>query len=102
MLDQRSGQRFQLVEPADGVLHVLFDVVVQRHGDEWVAISREPAIVGETLTLDVFDIEGTETDDRFSVRVIESRPVIVEGHLRHRMRLQQAVPPVLTEQQIRR
>ena len=102
MLEQRSDKRFQLMEPAEGVLRVLHDVIVQRHGDEWIAISREPAIAGETLTLDVFDIQGTETDDRFAVRVIESRPVIVEGRLRHRLRLQPGPPPVLVEQQIRR
>lgn len=102
MPEQRSDQRFQLVEPAGGELGVLHDVIVQRHGGEWIAISRAPAIAGETLTLDVFDIEGVETDDRFTVRVVESRPVIVEGRLRHRIRLQPGLPSVLAEQQVRR
>ena len=56
------------------------------HGDEWIASSREPAVTGETLVLDVLDMdEGSQ--GRFLVCVIESRPVIVDGDVRHRIRL---------------
>jgi hypothetical protein len=89
------------MEPTDGVVRVFRDVIVRRESDEeWIAISREAAVVGETLVLDVD--EGEERQ-RFTVCVIESRPVIVDGDMRHRIRLQtNELPPVLFEQQVRR
>ena len=44
------------MEPVEGVLRVLRDVIVHRESDqEWIAIGREPAVVGEILMLDVED-----------------------------------------------
>ena len=89
------------MEPVEGVLRVLRDVIVQRSGDhEWIAIGREPAVVGETLMLDVDDGEFRH---RLTMCVIESRPVIVDGDMRHRIRLHNdELPPILFEQQVRR
>ena len=79
--------RFRLTEPVDGVVQVFRDVAVERHGGEWIAFSREPAVTGETLVLDVLDIDECTPQGRFVVCVIESRPVIVDGDVRHRIRL---------------
>ncbi len=89
------------MEPAEGVLHVLRDVIVHRNGDEeWIAIGREPAVVGEILMLDV---DEGDVRHRLAMCVVESRPVIIDGDMRHRIRLQRdELPPVLFEQQIRR
>jgi hypothetical protein len=48
---------------------------------ELVAISREAGVVGEQLTLGVVGKE----EGLCSMRVIESRPVVVDGTMRHRL-----------------
>lgn len=82
-------------------MRVLRDVIVHRTGDEeWVAIGREPAAIGETLMLDVNDGDAWH---RLTMCVIESRPVVLDGDMRHRIRLHNdELPPILFEQQIRR
>jgi hypothetical protein len=108
MHDRRSEKRYRVTEPTAGTVRVLRDVIVRRNSDdEWVVISREGAVSGETLVLDT-DVHGYDDDDdeprnRVNVCVIESRPIIVDGDMRHRIRLQPGHwPPVLLEQQIRR
>ena len=93
--------RFRFIEPVESVLRVLRDVIVHRAGDhEWVAIGREPAVVGETLMLDVDDGDAWH---RLTMCVIESRPVMLDGYVRYRIRLQlDELPPILFEQQVRR
>ena len=106
MADRRRDKRYRLNEPADGSLRIFPDVVVQRNGgDEWIALSREAALTGETLVLDVVltDADAMEMRQRFPVYVIDSQPVIVDGDIRHRIRLQGGdLAPILFEQQVRR
>jgi hypothetical protein len=104
MLDRRRDKRYRLTEPATGMLRMCRDVIVSPQGlDEWIAISREAAVTGETLILDLPDMEDGDPNRRFPVCVIESRPVIVDGEMRHRIRLHASEPaPILFEQQIRR
>jgi hypothetical protein len=82
------------------------DVVVQEDGaDEWTGISRQPAVTGETLLLDVmhFDAVKGEMHRRIPVCVVESRPVIVDGDMRHRIRLNSGImASVWFERQVRR
>ena len=92
--DRRHDKRFRLAEPADGALRVFPDVVVQQDGtDEWIGISREPAVAGETLVLDVLQFDAVEGEicRRLPVCVVESRPVIVDGDMRHRIRLHSGI-----------
>ena len=104
--DRRRDKRFRLTEPAAGALRVFPDVVVHQDGtDEWIGISRQPAFAGETLVLDVvqFDAVEGEIHRRLPVWVIESRPVIVDGDMRHRIRLHGGImASVGFEQQVRR
>jgi hypothetical protein len=94
-------EALRFTEARKGVLKVLCDVVVQRHGDgEWIAICRQPAVVGETLLLDI--IEG-DRPQQVAVCVIESRPFLLDGDKRYRIRMQTDEPlPILFEQQVRR
>ena len=86
MLGRRSYKRFKVTPSAKGVMRVLRDVVVQWTRDnEWTAIGREAGVVGETLVL---DLGVGELPLRYPVRVLESRPVIIEGTVRHQLRLQ--------------
>jgi hypothetical protein len=57
--------------------------------DELLVISNAAGIVGETLSLDL--IGGGEAV-AVKVRVIDSRPVIIDGTVRHRVRLSQVQP----------
>src|SRR5262245_16661264 len=105
-MDRRRDKRFGFTEPAEAVLRIFPDVVVdQGSGDEWIAISREAALTGETLVLDIemVDPDFGESRQRFPVYVIESQPVIIDGDVRHRIRLQGGdLSPILFEQQVRR
>ena len=89
------------MEPVEGVLRVLRDVMVYRIGDqEWIAVGREPAVVGEILMIDVNDGDSRK---RLTMCVVESRRVMLDGEVRYRIRLQlDELPPILFEQQIRR
>jgi hypothetical protein len=66
-------------------MRVLRDVVVDRLGrEELLAISQAPAITGEDMRL---DLVGAGSAIALRVRVLDSRPVIVDGTVRHRIRL---------------
>jgi hypothetical protein len=66
-------------------MRVLRDVVVDRTGrDELLAVSHVPAITGEDMSLDLI---SAGRNLALKVKVLESRPVMVEGAVRHRIRL---------------
>ena len=91
MTDRRLDRRFRLIEPSEGNATFFLDVIVEPSGtDEWIAISREPAQVGESLMLDIMIGEPGDREwrEQIAVWVIDSRPVILDGDLRHRIRLQ--------------
>ena len=85
MAGRRSHPRFAVSTPWDGSMRVLKDVVIHRtDSEELLAVSRTAGITGEEMTLDVMSA-GASLGLR--VRVLESRPVIVDGSVCHRMRL---------------
>jgi hypothetical protein len=85
MSGRRSHPRFAVATPWDGAMRVLRDVVVDRvNREELLVISQAPAIAGEGMSL---DLVGAGTTIELRVRVIESRPVIIDGAVRHRIRL---------------
>lgn len=93
-----------MTELSDSVLRTFLDVVVhQGEDDEWIALSREAAVVGETLVLDVMPTDDPrEMPQRFPVYVIDSQPVIINGDVRHRIRLQaDELPDIFFEQPMR-
>jgi hypothetical protein len=64
---------------------VLREVVVVRVNDQEVlAICHAPGVVDEEMTLDLMAAEASLA---LRVRVIESHPVIIDGAVRHRIRL---------------
>jgi hypothetical protein len=73
---------------------VLRDAVVNRsEAKELLAVTHAAAVTGEELTLDLMS-EGQTV--AVKVRVLESRPVMVDGAVRHRVRL--ALPAPTAEQ----
>ena len=90
MTGRRSHPRFAVATPWDGAMRVLRDVVVDRvNREELLAISQAPAVAGEEMSL---DLVGAGVTIELRVRVLESRPVIVDGAVRHRIRLT-VLPP---------
>ncbi len=106
MTDRGRNKRFGFAGAADSSVRVFPDVVVHKDGDgEWSGISRLPVEPGETFVLDVVEIDSIDGDvrRRLPVCVIESRPVIVDGELCHRIRLHTAIlSSVEFEQHVRR
>ena len=85
MSGRRKHERFAPGQPWDGTIKVLRDVIVQRGaGGSLVAIGQVPGVIGEHLTL---DLAGGGHRVTCRVQVRESRPVIVDGSVRHRIQL---------------
>ena len=106
MANRRRDKRFNVTAPVNGALRMFPDVIVHEDAEgEWIAIGRQPASAGETFILDVVRVDSLEGKHplRVPVRVIESRPVLVDGELRHHIRLHGSVPASMPfEQQVRR
>lgn len=85
MRGTRRDPRFALSVPWEASLKVPGDVTVERYsGDEVWVVSGSPARVDEVLTLDLI---GSEPAITINVRVVESTPVLVDGAIRHGLRL---------------
>lgn len=93
MTGRRSHTRFVVASPWSGVIRVLRDAVVNRTDrNELLAITHTAAVAGEELTLDL--MSGGQ-DVAIKVQVLESRPVMVDGAVRHRVRLALPALPAL-------
>ena len=85
MSGRRKHERFAPVQPWEGELRVLRDVIVHEAGpSEIVAVAHMPGVIGEVMMV---DLAGGGYVASARVRVVESRPVILEGQVRHRVRL---------------
>ena len=85
MSGRRSHIRFAVSPPTHGVVRVLSDAEIESVGrDEVTVISRETAAVDERIVLEV---PGDADDLMVHARVTETRPVIVDGAVRHFFRL---------------
>jgi hypothetical protein len=82
MFGRRSHQRFTISSSPEATLRILRDVLVERVShDEIVVIGRHVGVVGDLLKMQI-----AETGDfALSVRVVESRPSVVDGTMRHRL-----------------
>jgi hypothetical protein len=97
MSGRRSHPRFAVANPWSGAIRILRDVVIDRtERDELLAVSNAAAVIGEVLSLDLI---GGGQNVAMKVRVIDSRPVIIDGTVRHRVRLAlpDAKPEPMTE-----
>ena len=97
MFGRRSHARFSITPASEGTLRVLRDVVLQpSSGGEIIAISREAGVVGEQLIVEVPGSDQVPASDKAegasdsTMRITESRPIVVDGAVRHRLRLQRA------------
>jgi hypothetical protein len=85
MSGRRGHQRLTIGSAADGAVRVLRDVVIDRMDhEELVVVSQTPAVIGEDMSLELFSGSGCVA---LKVRVLDSRPVVVGGSMRHRLRV---------------
>lgn len=85
MSGRRTHLRMRVESPWSGAMRVSRDVSVDEAGGQSLAVlSTAPGIVDEELTLEM--VSGEETA-HLRVKVVESRPVVVEGCVRHRLQL---------------
>ncbi len=85
MTGRRSHPRFSIAEPWPGAMRILRDVTVYRTAKaELLAVSQAAGVVGEEMSLELIATAGTRS---LRVRVLDSRPVILDGAVRHRLRL---------------
>ena len=89
MSGRRGYQRIG-VNDADGYLRVIRDVTIWRGvGSEFVVVSDEPEVSGEVMTLEHV-VNGTAIT--LQVCVIDGHPAIVNGKVRHHLRLRLQEP----------
>jgi hypothetical protein len=63
------------------------DVLVERAGDgEVIAVGREAGVTAEVVAV---EFPAGDATAALRVRVIESQPIVVNGSIRHRLRLQE-------------
>jgi hypothetical protein len=85
MSGRRGHQRLTISGPTNGAVRVLRDVVIERmRHHELVTISQTPAAIGEEMFMELFSGNGCVA---LKVRVLDSRPVVISGSMRHRLRL---------------
>ena len=85
MSGRRSHQRFEVSPSSTGTLRVNRDIVVQRAvNGELQVLSREPGVRDERMFVQFPD---DTPDAAVHVRVVDSRPVVVQGAVRHLLRL---------------
>jgi len=83
MSGRRSHVRFAVLQSPQGMLRVLQDVVIQNiRPDHTVALSRQPGVVGELVS-----VQFPQDDSDILAKVLDSQPVVIDGHVRHQLRL---------------
>ena len=88
MLGRRSYTRVMIADGAEGELRLARDIGLhERHDGDWTATSRDPGVIGEVVLIDVLDEGITVT-----ARVVESKPIVTEGAVRHRLWLRKLDP----------
>ena len=84
MSGRRSHARFAVLRSPEGVLRVLRDVLIQSSvHDQTIALSGEPGILGEMVVVQ----SALQNGSGVQARVLESQPIVVDGSVRHQIRL---------------
>ena len=86
MSGRRTHPRFSVLPTPEAVLRVRRDVVLQSATREhFVILSSDPGVLGELVSL-----QSPDTSDAgVLARVLESQLVVVDGTVRHQLRLHQ-------------
>ncbi len=85
MSGRRTNLRMRVGAPWLGAMSVSRAVSIhQTPGEELAVVSTTPGVIDEELTIEL--VSGEETA-HLRVRVVDSRPMVVDGAVRHRLRL---------------
>ena len=85
MSGRRMNSRLRVEYPWSGTMRLSRQVSIHdATGQGIVVMSATPGVIDEELLLEM--VNGEETA-RLRAKVVESRPVIVDGSVRHRVRL---------------
>jgi hypothetical protein len=88
MADRRSHPRYSVLYSWDGAVQLLRDVTVVRRNDrELTVVCEGPVASNEMMTL---DLRAGADSASLRVRVVESKPVLVGGQMRHEVRMEVA------------
>jgi hypothetical protein len=91
MSARRRDSRLEMIN-AEGVLRVVSDALVRRtEEDEFIAISGAAGRKGDVLTIHF----ASDGDSPVPVRVADSAPTIIDGAVRHELRLTRLDPSAL-------
>lgn len=84
MSGRRSHARFAVLQSPTGILRVLRDIDIQSlTNGHIVAVSREPGVLGELVLVQF----PAQTGEALRTRVLDSQPVVMDGAVRHQLRL---------------
>ena len=92
MGDRRRHQRFVMADACEGTFQLLEDVSIEEvTDDELRLLSVTPATPGEIVSV---EIPGEKNNGNavFKGHVAESRPVMTDGTLRHRVIVKMSIP----------
>lgn len=85
MAGRRRHERFAMGGQWEGALRLRRDVAVESGIDGTLAVTSDvPGVADEILTLELIGVGASES---LTVQVVESRPVVVDGAVRHSLRL---------------
>ena len=85
MGDRRRHQRFVMTDACEGTFQLLEDVTIEDvSADQLRLLSVSPAKPGEIVSVEVPGEQGNG-NAVFRGQVAESRPVMTDGSLRHRV-----------------
>ncbi len=88
MSGRRSHRRFAVLASPEGVLRVMRDVIIREGSqtetpEQLVIVSQQPGVLGETVL-----VRSPHEDDAvLTAQVLESQPIVVDGSIRHQLRL---------------
>ena len=92
MGDRRRHQRFVMTDACEGTFQLLEDVTIEDvSGDQLRLLSVSPAKPGEVVSVEVPGEQGNG-NAVFRGQVAESRPVMTDGSLRHRVVVKMTSP----------
>ena len=85
MSGRRGHQRLTIGHRAEGAVRIVRDVVIERiDHEELVIISTTAAVSGEEMSLELLTANGRTAT---TVTVRDSRPAVIDGAIRHRLRV---------------
>ena len=96
MSGRRGHDRFSVLRSPEGVLRVLREVVIQSATDsQIIAVSERPGVLGEVVAVKL----AAQEPASLHAQVLESHPIVVDGNVKHQLRLHQISSSIPSDEQ---